>query len=63
MTCAKAPMWSVIAPPQKALNGEITVLSLGLNGFVGGGSGARVWVKPTYSWSSLSLFPDSSAFR
>jgi hypothetical protein len=47
VTCAKAPMLSVMAPPQNALNGESTTLSLGLNGSVGGGSGVCVWVKPT----------------
>ena len=47
VTCAKAPMCSVMAPPQKKLNGSTTVLLLELNGCVGGGSGACVWVKPT----------------
>src|SRR6266496_4089980 len=47
VTCAKAPMCSVIAPPQKKLTGSTTTLSFGLYGWVGGGSGACVWVKPT----------------
>src|SRR5579864_365992 len=70
VTWAKAPIWSVIAPPQNALKGDITVLSFDLKGLVGGGSGACVCVNPTtviieiggtYSLSSL-FFPDSIAF-
>src|SRR6185437_9651024 len=32
VTCAKAPTFSVIAPPQKKLKGTIVILSLSLNG-------------------------------
>jgi hypothetical protein len=42
VTCAKAPTLSVIAPPQKVLNGEITVLSFWANGAVGGGSAKTI---------------------
>jgi hypothetical protein len=47
VTCANAPMLSVMAPPQKPLKGETITLSLALNGSVGGGRGACVCVKPT----------------
>ncbi len=40
-------MCSVMAPPQKKLNGSTLTLLFGPYGVVGGGSGAWVWVKPT----------------
>ena len=51
VTCANAPMFSVMAPPQKKLKGVIVILSLSLYG-AGVGSpmivdrDASVWVNP-----------------
>src|SRR5579862_1094380 len=47
VNCAKAPMWSVMAPPQKKLRGDTTTLLLVAYGSVGGGAGACVLVNPT----------------
>ncbi len=40
-------MWSVIAPPYMKLTDDNATLLLPLNGAVGGGIGACVWVNPT----------------